>query len=437
MILDATQARAIIDKALSFATADEVRVNLSGGRQGNTRFALNSVTTCGDVDSLGIAVTATFGTRHATATTSESDDAALERVVATAEELARVAPEDPEYVPELGPQTYLPLDPWADSTAEATPDLRAQAAAAAIDAATERGLEASGYYQHGHGFSAVGNNKGLFGWSRGTDASITVTMRADGGASAGWAADNSRDITEVDHATAIRRAAAKAEAARDPQPLEPGVYPVILEPQAASDFLAYAIHSMDARRADEGRSFFTKPGGGNKIGEQVAGGNVTIRSDPAHPAILGSPFGGDGLPTQPRTWIDGGTLQQLYYSRYWAQKQGKEPTGSPGSLIIEGGEGTVDDLIRKTDRAVLVTRFWYIRFLDPQTILLTGLTRDGLFWVEDGAIRHGLKNFRFNESPIAVLNKVEALSAPIRVGGSLVPAIAASAFTFSSTSDSV
>ena len=437
MIPSDTEAREIIDTALGFASGTETRVNVGGGRHSNTRFALNSVTTCGDVDSLAVAVTAYFGQRHATATTTETDRDALRRVVATAEELARVAPEDPEYVPELGPQEYLPLDPWADATAEATPEVRAGAAQAAIDAATARGLESSGYYEHGHGASAVGNSQGLFGWSRGTHASFTVTFRTEGGGSSGWASANSRDIAEVDHAAAVRRALEKAEAGRDPQPLEPGVYPVILEPQAVADFVRYAVWCMDARRADEGRSFFTRPGGGNKIGEQVVGANITLRSDPTHPAILGSPFGGDGLPNRAQTWVEGGTLQQLYYDRYWAHKQGKEPTGSPSSLILEGGEGSVDDLIQAADRAVLVTRFWYIRYLDPQTILLTGLTRDGLFWVEGGQIRHGLRNFRFNESPIAVLSKVTAMSEPVRVGGSLVPAIAASEFTFSSTSESV
>jgi len=437
MILTDTQAREIVDKTLALASADEVRVNLGGGRRGNTRFALNSATTCGDADTLSLAVTACFGTRHATATTSETDDAALGRVVAAAEELASVAPEDPEHMPALGPQDYLDIDPCSDATVNATPELRAEAVAAAIEAGTTAGLAAFGYFEHGHGFSAVGNSKGLFAHCRASDAAFTVTLRTADGTASAWASDNARDIGQVDCAGATQRAVQKVLAARVCKPLEPGVYPVILEPQAAASFLAYAVHSMDARSADEGRSFFAKAGGGNRIGERIAGENITIRNDPTNPDILGEPFHGDGLPTRVGAWVEGGVLRQLVHSRYWAHKQGKEPTGSPSSLVFEGGEGTVDDLVRDTERAVLVTRFWYIRFVDPQTILLTGLTRDGTFWVEDGAVRHAVNNFRFNESPIAVLNKVTAMSRPVRVGNMLVPAIKASEFTFSSTSESV
>jgi predicted Zn-dependent protease len=241
----------------------------------------------------------------------------------------------------------------------------------------------------------------------------------------------------VDAAATARLAAEKAVAGRDPKPLEPGQYPVILEPQAVSDFVSWALWCLQARQADEGRSFFATPGGGNKIGQRVAAESVTIRSDPAHAAVPCCAFADDGLPVRPQTWIERGVVKQLIYDRFWAQKQGVAPTGRPANLVMAGGEGSLEDLIRATDRAVLVTRFWYIRFLDPQTILLTGLTRDGTFWVEDGQIKHGLRNFRFNESPIALLNSVTALSAPVRRGRSHVPAIAASAFTFSSASDSV
>ncbi|MFW6108725.1 MAG: metallopeptidase TldD-related protein, partial [bacterium] len=274
-------------------------------------------------------------------------------------------------------------------------------------------------------------------WSRATDASFTATMRTEGGASSGWGASTSRDIDEIDDTDATHRATEKALAGRQPQPLEPGTYPVILEPQAVADLLGYLVGTMDARRADEGRSFFTKPGGGNRTGEKIVGENITIRSDPTHPDVPATPFQGDGLPTQRHAWVDRGVLRQLVYDRFWAAKQGVEPTGYPANLIVEGGTGTVDDLVAAADRAILVTRFWYIRFLDPQTLLLTGLTRDGLFWVEDGEVRHGLRNFRFNESPIALLGQVTALSEPVRVGRALVPAVAASGFTFSSESASV
>jgi len=437
MILTEPQARKLLDQALSFATADEVRVNLWGGRTGNTRFALNSITTCGDEDGLSIDITAYFGKRHATASANETGAAALRRLVAKAEELARVAPEDPEYVPELGPQTFLPVTPYFESTAKATPRLRAKAARAAINPAVKKNLTVAGYFEHSHGVSAVGNNKGLFGYYPATDASFSVTARTPDGAGSGWASDNSRDIAEVDYASVGRRAIAKALASRDPRRLEPGVYPVILEPAAVEEFLQFAVWAMNARNADEGRSFYSKPGGGNKIGHKIIGENITLRSDPTCPEVLGAPFGGDGLPAQKHTWVERGVLQKLFYDRYWAQKQGKEPTGHPSNLLFDGGAGTVEDLIRETDRAVLVTRFWYIRYLDPQTILVTGLTRDGLFWVENGRISHSLKNLRFNESPIAVLNKVTGLSKPTRIGGSLIPALRATEFTFSSTSDSV
>ncbi|MCD6304414.1 MAG: TldD/PmbA family protein, partial [Planctomycetes bacterium] len=163
----------------------------------------------------------------------------------------------------------------------------------------------------------------------------------------------------------------------------------------------------------------------------------TIRSDPAHPAVMTCPFHDDGLPARPQTWIERGVLKQLVYDRYWAGRQGRQPTGRPVNLVMDGRDGSVADLVRRADRAVLVSRFWYIRFVDPQTILLTGLTRDGTYWVEGGEIRHAVRNFRFNESPIAVLNCVTDLSAPVRAGRSWVPAVAAERFCFSSESAAV
>ena len=212
---------------------------------------------------------------------------------------------------------------------------------------------------------------------------------------------------------------------------------MILEPQAVADLMRFAAYAMNARSADEGRSFYSKKGGGNKLGEQVCGTNITIRSQPKHPEILGFPFAGNGLPAKEISWIENGILKNLYYDRYWAYKNNVESTGFPSNMVIEGGTGSVEDLIRGAKKAVLVTRLWYIRFVDPQTILMTGLTRDGTFLVENGKIKHAVKNFRFNESPMTVLNNVENMSKSVRVGGSLVPAMHASQFNFASLSDAV
>jgi predicted Zn-dependent protease len=437
MIFSEAQAKEIIQKAITFSTADEVRVNLSGGRSGNTRFALNSITTSGDEDTLDLEVTAYFGKQKASARGTEMDDAGVKRLVKMAEELAHFAPEDPEYVPELGPQTYLPINLYFKNTANALPELRAKGVLSSIEPAQKKQLDAAGFFEHGNSFTAVGNNRDLFGYYKGTRASYSVTVRTADGTGSGWGSDSSRNIAEVNYVGVSNRAIGKAESSREPKILEPGVYPVILEPQAVADFLRFALFTMSARSADEGRSFYAKRGGGNKIGEKVVGENITWRSDPTHPDILGRPFGSDGFPAKKMVWIKNGVLKQLYYDRYWAQKQNKEPTGFPTNLIFEGGQGTLDELIKETDRAILVTRFWYIRFVDPQTILLTGLTRDGTFWVENGQVKHAIKNFRFNESPIAVLNKVTGLSKPVRAGGLLVPALRASEFTFSSLSEAV
>ncbi|MFQ6673584.1 MAG: metallopeptidase TldD-related protein [Fidelibacterota bacterium] len=337
MILKDSDCKVIVEKVLSFSSADEVRVNLSGGRSGNTRFALNSVTTSGDEDTLRVYVTSYFGKRHAAASGTEIDDTSLMKIVRTAEESARFSPEDPEYVPELGPQEYLPIDPFAKSTARATPGLRVRGARSAIRPSIRDGLVAAGFFEHDDSFSAVSNNRELFAYSRGTSASFSVTVRSPDGTGSGWGRDNSRDIREVDYRAVSKKAIHKAGSSREPQTLEPGVYPVILEPQAVADFIRFAGFSMNARHADEGRSFFSKPGGGNKIGEKVAGENVTIRSDPTHPELLGTPFSGDGLPAKMNVWIQNGILKQLFYGRYWAQSRARNQQDSLQISFLRGG----------------------------------------------------------------------------------------------------
>ena len=214
-----------------------------------------------------------------------------------------------------------------------------------------------------------------------------------------------------------------------------------------ADLIVNLVFAADARQTDEGRSFFAKKGGGNRVGEQVVGEKVRLYSDPAHALAPAIPFDGEGLPLKRIDWIDKGVLKNLSYSRYWAQKQGKEATPQPGNLIMEGGTASMDDLIKGVERGVLVTRFWYIRSLDPQTLLVTGLTRDGLFLIEKGKVTRPVKNMRWNESPVFALNNLDAMTPSERavsgegvggVGFSIVcPAARIREFTFTSGSDAV
>ena len=235
----------------------------------------------------------------------------------------------------------------------------------------------------------------------------------------------------------------KASASADAKALEPGKYTVILEPAAAAGLLAFMFNDFRAREADEGRSFLSKKGGGNRIGEQVFDPRVNFTADPSHPQAVVLPWDDDGLPRERMPIVTDGKVANLQYTRWWAQKQGKRAVGEPGNIIMAGGTKSTAELIRTTAKGILVTRTWYIRSVDPQTVLLTGLTRDGTFYIENGAIKYPLKNFRFNESPVIMLNNIEELGRPVRVKGDeselimVLPPMKIRDFTFTSLSDAV
>ncbi|MDP3911762.1 MAG: metallopeptidase TldD-related protein, partial [Gemmatimonadales bacterium] len=245
------------------------------------------------------------------------------------------------------------------------------------------------------------------------------------------------------------RAVRKAHGTRAPRELEPGKYTVVLEPTAAGNLLTLMAFALNARSADEGRSFFSKRGGGNKIGEQVVDERITIASDPQDTDLLTSPFTGEGLPVTPTVWIENGVLKNLAYDRFWANKQNREPVPFGGGfrLSAAGATASLDELIKGVDRGLLVTRFWYIRAVDQRTLLYTGITRDGVFLIERGEVAGAVRNFRFNESPVAMLNNVVAVGRPERISASesggvggaavVVPPLIVKAFTFTSVSEAV
>ena len=443
-IMSRERAEEIIKKVNSFSKADEVSANLFSGYQTDVRFAANQMSTSGAVMVGGIGVQSTIGKKHAVATTNDLSDESLKAVVAKSEALAKLSPDDPEVMPGLGPQQYVPVNGYFDSTANLSPEARARAALTALEPARKAGdIQAAGFIIVNAGSNALGNSKGLFAYNRSTNANYTLTVRTNDGTGSGWVGAEHPDWSQLNFAQLANRAIEKAKLSQNPVAIEPGRYTVILEPQAVGDLVQLMGGALAARAADEGRSAFTKQGGGNKIGEKIVDSRVTIFSDPQDPQLLAQPFDGQGLPLSRQVWVENGVLKQLFYSRFWAQKQGKQPTGGPNSIKMVGGTTSIDDMIKSTPRGILVTRLWYLRQVDPRTILYTGLTRDGTFLIENGKVSKAIKNFRFNESPLFLLNNIEAIGPAVRIGGTeqggpiVMPAIKAKDFNFTSLSDAV
>jgi len=446
-ILSRSDSETLLKKVLALSKADEAEATLNGGRTANTRFAVNSATTSGDTDDLVLAVNAHFGQRGGVATTNTLDDASLEKVVRAAEEIARLRPEDPEQQPFLDKQIYAEVKgAFDEDTYNADAQMRARGIATTVDPAKSRNLVAAGLFDNQGGFTAQANTRGNFGYSESSQASFTTTVRTADGQGSGWASAMSHRIRDVDAAAVGKRSIEKAEMSQNPVALEPGKYTVILEANAVGDLISNMMFFFGARQADEGRSFLAKKGGGNMLGEKLFGDGVNVFTDPNDPRAPGVPFDPNGLPTRPMDFIRNGVVKNLNYTRYWARKQGKEATPFPTNLIIDGGKSSIDEMIASTERGVLVTRFWYIRLVDPQSVLYTGLTRDGTFLIEKGRIKSAIKNFRFNETPVKMLNNVEMMTPASRITGSerfgggfavLSPAMKVREFEFTSLSDAI
>ncbi len=438
------EAQAFLERIVKLSRADTIGAQLSGGYTGNIRFAANRITTSGGVSNSQLVVQSGYGAKHAVVTTSDFSAEGVERAVRQSEAIAKLAPDDPENMPLLPPQQYQDVNAWFDSTAKLTPEERAAAARTAIDAAKASGdLAAAGFIVEGTSYNAIASNTGLFAYFPSTNANYQLTVRTNDGTGSGWAAADHPDWRQIDFRAVSDRAIEKARASRNPVAIEPGRYTVILEPQAVGDLVQLLAFALDARSADEGRSAFSKQGGGTRIGEKIVDSKVTLFSDPADPQLLGQPWTGEGLPLGREVWIENGVLKQLNYSRFWAQKKNTRPTGGLGSVKMVGGDASTEQMIAATPRGILVTRLWYLRQVDPRTVLYTGLTRDGTFLIENGKITKSVKNLRFNESPLFMLNNLEMVGRSERIagtesGGNVVfPTLKVRDFNFTSLSDAV
>jgi predicted Zn-dependent protease len=443
-VMSREQAQALVERVVKMSKADSIQVNVGGGYAANIRFADNRISTAGGISTANLNIQSSFGPKHAVVTTNDLSDAGLERAVRQSEALAKLAPDDPEAMPQLGPQQYENVKTYFDSTGSLGPEGRAEAARLAIDPCKSAGdLKAAGFLNTGIGAGAVGNNKGLFAYQSGTSANYTLTVRTTDGTGSGWAGADHPDWSQLDVKRVAQQAIEKARTSRNPVAIEPGRYTVILEPQAVGDLVQLLAFALDARSADEGRSAFSKQGGGTKVGEKIVDERVTLMSDPADPQLLTNAFDGQGLPARRQVWIENGVLKKLTYSRFWAQKKNQQPDAGTNACKLVGGTQSIDELIKSTPRGILVTRLWYLRPVDPRTVLYTGLTRDGTFLIENGKISKSIKNLRFNESPLFMLNNLDAIGKAERVAGTeaggdvVMPVLKVRDFNFTSLSDAV
>ncbi len=448
-MLSEKESRAIAEKVLGHVKADDAQLHVTSEHYSHLRFAANALATSGDRTDASVALTVWIDKKKGSASTNEMDDASLEAAVRQAEELARVSPVDVEYLATLGPQRYKPTGGFVESTASPDPAVRAREIGEVIAACEKSSIDGAGFLQARGQTEAGATRHGNFYFHRSTLASFSLTARTRQGGGSGYFLRNHFDLAKLDTARIAREALQKALQSRDPRPLDPGAYTVVLEPQAVADLLGFWEYEFDARSADEGRSPFSAPGGKTRLGEKIFDERINLYSNPWHPEVPASPVAQDGLPAQKLYMVRNGVVENLIYSRFWAHKKKKEPTPGPVNAILEtsGKPAALDEMIRDTRRGLLITRFWYIRTIDPRTASFTGLTRDGVSYIEDGQVRHPARNFRFNQSILQMLapGNVDMIGSPERVGSSeaqgneaaLLPALKIKEFHLTSSSEAV
>ncbi len=347
-MLSESQAKELVTRVLARARAEETTVSLGGGRTTHLRFARNTPSTSGTSSGVTMQIESAFGKRAASVTLNQFDDATIEAAVRRSEELARIAPEDPERMPVLGAQSYVKDARPKEIDHEALPG----GVATCIADAKREGVVAAGFTQAEASFSCFATSKGLFAYSQDSRCFFAETARTSDGSGSGWAAQIGRSVGEVQFGGVSRTAIAKAKASRNPQPLKPGKYVTILEPACVASLVQGLVWRMDAREADEGRSYFSDKNG-NRLGQKLFPNNIQIWSDPADARAPGGIWGEGGVPQVARHWVKNGRIENLRTSRYWAQKTNRAPVPSPSNLLMEGGRGTLDDLVASTERG-----FW-------------------------------------------------------------------------------
>jgi PmbA protein len=440
---DFSAHRRIIDTVLRLAkstVADETEVHVEEISGALTRFANNAIHQNVAEHGLTVSIRTVADGRTARATTNRIDQDSLRATIETSLTLARSQPKNPRLLPLPGRQRYRRVNRFIKRTAELTPEDRARAVRRTCDLAVKNGQVAAGIFSSGQNQMVMGNSRGLFADYRETHAEFSITMQE--GAAASWAKANSANVRDFDPPKLAGRASEKAHLACNARELAPGRYTVILEPAAVLDLVGFLFYDFSATALEDKRSCLN-----DRMDTQLLGKNISISDDVYHPLQLGTPFDGEGIPRQRVLLVDRGVPKNLVYARSTAKRAGKKPTGhgfalpneygeAPMNLVFSGGESSLEKMIASTDRGLLVTRLWYIREVDPYEKVMTGMTRDGLFLVENGRVTSAVRNFRFNQSLIEMLRNVELLGPAVRATGEeafemVVPAMKVRNFHFS------
>ncbi|HKW34483.1 MAG TPA: TldD/PmbA family protein [Candidatus Acidoferrum sp.] len=442
-LLSPRELRGIIETVLRLAKstgAIETEVHVDEVADALTRFANNGIHQNVFEHAVTVSIrTATSG-RTARATTNRLDEDSLRATIEASLSLAHSQPRDPRLLPMPGKQRYRNVNRFIKATAALTPEDRARAVRLACDLAAKKGQIAAGIFSSGMNQTAGGNSRGLFATYSETHSQFSITMQEDPAAS--WAKADSADVREIHPQKLAERASQKAHIAVKTKELAPGRYTVILESAAVLDLVGFLFYDFAATAVQDKRSCLN-----DRLGKQLFGKNISIVDDVFHPLQKGVPFDGEGMPRQKVLLVDSGVPKNLVYSRASAKAARRKPTGhgfalpneygeAPMNLVFSGGDSSVEKMVASTDRGLLVTRLWYIREVDPYEKVMTGMTRDGLFLVENGRVTGAVKNFRFNQSLIEMLKHVEQMSPAARTTGEesfemVVPAMKVRDFHFS------
>jgi predicted Zn-dependent protease len=422
--------RFLSDLVLTHSSGDHTLVSLHDQHNGATRVANNQIVQNVDARRGTFTITVAFGRRHGTASTTDFTAGAVRDTLRRAEQIARLSPEDAEYLPPVGPQWYPALSTSKPETAAAGPARRLELARESVEAVKAEALLCAGLVTSSVQAVGVAANSGLFAFEERTDARFSVTVQS--GEATGWASAAHRSIDHLSVAERTQIAIQKARQSVNPRELPAGRYTVVLEPAAVAGLLSWLTWKLDAKSHDKGTSPFS-----GKLGTRIVDPRLTLRNCPDHPDLLGAAFTGEGLPGGDSVWIEAGVLKELLHDRFTAQQRGMTTIPTLDAPLLSGDESSVEDLIGATSRAVLVTNFWYLRVVNPSDLTLTGMTRDGTFLIEDGRIVSGLRHFRFHVSPLRAFNQLDAFTAPAEAttaetGKLLVPAMRITDFNFSS-----